>query len=62
VLYQQFIGPAASQMQDSFTGKFNYDFIESKISTGGATTAANISIGIRERADYDSARITAQLA
>jgi hypothetical protein len=62
VLFQQFIGPVATAIQDTFTGKFNYDFIDSEISTGGPTANANIPIGIRERADFDSSRITVILA
>ena len=60
VLYQQFIGPVAASIQDTFTGKFAYDFIDSEVGTP-STANANISIGIRERADYDSSRITVEL-
>lgn len=62
VLYQQFIGPTAAVIQDVFTGKFAYDFIDSEISTGGSTMNVNIPIGIRERADFDSSRITVTLS
>lgn len=62
VLFQQFIGPVADSIKDTFTGKQSYDFIDSQVSTGGATDNVNIAIGIRERADYDSARITVTLA
>jgi len=61
VLWQQFIGPVADAIQDTFTGKFNYDLIESNISTGGFTAPVNIPIGIRQRADFDSARIDVAL-
>lgn len=62
VLFQQFIGPVADSIQDVFTGKFAYDFIDSEISTGGSTMNVNIPIGIRERADFDSSRITVTLS
>ena len=62
VLWQQFIGPVAASIQDVFTGKFAYDSIDSEISTGGSTMNVNIPIGIRERADFDSARITVTLS
>lgn len=62
VLWQQFIGPAAASIQDVFTGKFAYDFIDSEISTGGSTVNVNIPISIRERADFDSSRITVTLS
>ncbi len=62
VLWQQFIGPTAASIQDDFTGKFAYDFIDSEISTGGSTMNVNIPISIRERADFDSARITVTLS
>ncbi len=62
VLYQQFIGPTAAAIQDVFTGKFAYDFIDSEISTGGSTMNVNIPISIRERADFDSSRITVTLS
>lgn len=62
VLYQQFIGPVATSIQDTFTGKFAYDYINSKISTGGVTANTNIPISIRERADFDSSRITVTLS
>jgi len=62
VLWQQFIGPSAAAIQDVFTGKFAYDFIDSEISTGGSTMNVNIPIGIRERADFDSSRITVSLS
>ncbi len=62
VLFQQFIGPTADSIQDVFTGKFAYDFIDSEISTGGSTMNVNIPIGIRERADFDSSRITVILS
>lgn len=61
VLYQQFIGPVQTAIQDTFTGKFNYDFIESEIGTSISTSSTNIPIGIRERADFDSNRITVVL-
>lgn len=60
VLYQQFIGPVAASIQDTFTGKFAYDFIDSEVGTP-STGNVNIPIGIRERADYDSSRITVVL-
>lgn len=58
VLWQQFIGPTAAAIQDSFTGKFVYDQINPFIGTTPSTSKFNIPIGIRERADYDSSRIT----
>jgi hypothetical protein len=58
VLFQQFIAPTQAAIQDSFTGKFAYDFLESLIGTSASTFDINIPISIRERADYDSARIT----
>lgn len=61
VLWQQFIGPVAASIQDSFSGKYPFDTIGSDISTGGFTAQVNISIGIRERADFDSSRITVSL-
>ena len=61
VLYQQFIGPVADAIQDTFTGKFAYDFIDSEIGLSPATANSNISIGIRERADFDSSRIVVDL-
>lgn len=62
VLWQQFIGPVADSIQDSFTGKFAYDFIDSEIGTTVSTANTNIPIGIRERADYDSSRIVVDLS
>jgi hypothetical protein len=61
VLYQQFIGPVAASIQDTFTGKFAYNFIDSEVGLTSSTSNANIPIGIRERADYDSSRITVVL-
>ena len=61
VLFQQFIGPTAAAIQDVFTGKFVYDLIECFIGTTASTALTNIPIGIRERADFDSARITVSL-
>lgn len=62
VISQQFIGPTAEVLRDSFSGKYSYDSIYSGVSTGGPTSIFNIPIGIRERADYDSARITVNLS
>ena len=62
VLYQQFIAPTQTAIQDSFTGKFAYDTLVSAVGTTSSTFLTNIPISIRERADYDSARITVVVA
>lgn len=59
-LHQQFIGPGYAAIQDIFTGKFPTTNIESELGLAAPPAVApiNFSISDRERADYDSARIT----
>lgn len=64
ILYQQFIGPIFVAMFDEFSGKYPIELIDVEVATGAvpAFDSVNLSIGNRERADYDSTRVVANFS
>ncbi len=62
VLSQQFIGPVMIAIKDPFADKFPVSEVQVFVAlTPSPVSSANLPISKRERADYDSARITVKI-
>lgn len=62
VISQQFIGPVMLAVKDPFADKFPLDSVQVRVGLAPSPTSSdNIPISKRERADYDSLRITVEL-
>lgn len=62
VISQQFIGPVMIAVKDPFADKFPLDSVQVRVGLSAPPVSSdNIPISKRERADYDSLRITVEL-